>query len=102
MAIQSINNNSVSSSVQLKSAEKPKLDAKQSNPSPMTETDSINITSTAQDIKNAADAGVLSPAINESRVAALKAAIDAGEYAINPNQIAHKMLQFDTKLPNTT
>ena len=63
--------------------------------------DTVNITSTAQDIKNASDASS-SATVNETRVAEIKAALQAGDYQIDPDRVADKMMQLDKILPNTT
>ena len=40
------------------------------------------------------------PDINESRIAAIKAALDDGSYSINPQSIADKMLAFEDVFAN--
>jgi flagellar biosynthesis anti-sigma factor FlgM len=40
--------------------------------------------------------------VNETRVADIKTALEAGEYKVNPERIADKMLQMELKLPNST
>lgn len=102
MAIQSINpSNVTNTTLQIKSANKGAVDSKNQPINTIASDDTINITSTAQDIKNASDAGS-SATVNETRVAEIKAALQAGDYQIDPDRVADKMMQLDKILPNTT
>jgi negative regulator of flagellin synthesis FlgM len=42
------------------------------------------------------------PPVNESRVAEIKAAVNAGTYQIDPARVADKMMQLETKIANST
>jgi negative regulator of flagellin synthesis FlgM len=101
MAIQPITGNTVSGSAQTKSVAKKELDTKtQAIASPVTD-DTVKLTSVAQGLKQANASGS-EPVVNETRVAEIKTALEAGEYKINPERIADKMLQMELKLPNST
>ena len=66
-------------------------------------TDTIAFTNTSLDIKSAIAAGGIGTSdINEERVAAIKTALQSGNYSVNADSIAKKMLQFDNQLPNST
>ncbi|MCQ8102541.1 flagellar biosynthesis anti-sigma factor FlgM [Methylomonas sp. SURF-2] len=100
MAIQSINNVTTNVAAQTKPVGKNPLESsKQGNPA--TDVDTVNI-STADGIKKAVDASNSAPVVNESRVAEIKAAIQAGNYKIDPDHVAEKMMQLETKLANST
>jgi negative regulator of flagellin synthesis FlgM len=101
MAIQPITGNTVSGSAQTKSVAKKEFDTKtQANSSPVTD-DTVKLTSVAQGLKQANASGS-EPVVNETRVAEIKTALEAGEYKVNPERIADKMLQMELKLPNST
>lgn len=103
MVIQSINTgNAVNTTTQTKSTNKVTLGTQQQPVNLAADEDTINITGKALDIKRATDSIVSAPAVDTTRVAALKAAIDAGEYKIDPDRIAKKIMQFETQLTNTT
>lgn len=65
------------------------------------DTDTVNI-SVAQDIQKALEVGLSAPVVNESRVAEVKAAVNAGTYQIDPARVADKMMQLETKIANST
>ena len=101
MAIQPITGNTVSGSAQTKSVAKKEFDTKtQAISSPVTD-DTVKLTSVAQGLKKANASGS-EPVVNETRVADIKTALEAGEYKVNPERIADKMLQMELKLPNST
>ncbi len=103
MAIQPVNtNNTINAAGQAKLANKSTLENKNGAINTAADDDTVNITSVAQDIKKASDTGISEPIINEKRVAEIKTAIEAGNYKIDPNRIADKMLQLEIKLPNST
>lgn len=103
MAIQSINTSSiVNTTTQTKSTSKTTLETKQQPVSLVADEDTVSITAKAQDIKKATEAIESAPVVDEKRVAALKAAIDAGQYTIDPDRVAKKILQQEIQLPNTT
>lgn len=103
MAIQSINNvNTSNVAAQTKSANKSSLDASKQPDNLAADADTINI-STAEGIKKAVDVGTSSTSVvDESRVAEIKAAIQAGTYKIDPDRVAEKMMQLETKIANST
>jgi negative regulator of flagellin synthesis FlgM len=103
MAIQSINTgNVVNTTTQTKSTNKATVETQKQPVNLAADEDTINITGKAQDIKRATDSIASAPAVDTTRVAALKAAIDAGEYTIDPDRVAKKIMQFETQLPNTS
>lgn len=103
MAIQPINTGTaVNTAPNAKSASKTTLEAKLQPVNLAADEDTVNITGKAQDIKRAMDSIASTPVVDEKRVATLKAAIAAGQYAIDPDRIAQKMLQQETQLANTT
>ncbi len=103
MAIESINNNATVAVSHVKTASKNSVDLKsQTSSATVNNSDIVSITPTATGIKNASETSTSAPAINESRVTEIKNALQSGRYQINPERIAEKMLQLETKLPNTT
>ncbi|MCK9608690.1 MAG: flagellar biosynthesis anti-sigma factor FlgM [Methylomonas sp.] len=103
MAIQSINNvNAANVATPTKSANKSSLEANKQPDNLATDADTINI-STAEGIKKAVDVGASSAAVvDETRVAEIKAAIQSGTYKIDPDRVAEKMMQLETKIANST
>jgi negative regulator of flagellin synthesis FlgM len=102
MAIESVSGQPPSVSLPAKPVEK---DASSVNKLPAVNSGSaeaVGVTYTRQDIKNAVAAGSSVPVINEDRVAAIKAAVQAGTYQPNAERIAGKILQFDHQLSNST
>lgn len=103
MVIQSINSGNVTNTTpQTKPANKNTVEPKSPSINSVATDDTVSITSTAQDIKNTSGAGSTSPAVNEARVVELKSVLQAGNYKIDPNRVADKMMQLDRLLPNTT
>ena len=103
MVIQSINTGSiVNTATQTKSTSQATLETKQPPAKLATDEDTVSITAQAQDLKKATDAIASAPIIDEKRVAALKTAIEAGQYSIDPDRVAKKILQQEIQLPNTT
>lgn len=103
MAIQSVNNvNATNVAAPTKSTNKSSLDASKQSDSLAADADTINI-STAEGIKKAVDVGAsTSSAVDGARVAEIKAAIQAGTYKIDPDRVAEKMMQLETKIANST
>ncbi|MBS4052357.1 flagellar biosynthesis anti-sigma factor FlgM [Methylomonas rivi] len=103
MAIQSVNNvNTANVAAQTKSANKTSAEANKQTDSLATDTDTINI-STAEGLKKAVDTGTSgSKGVDETRVAEIKAAIQAGNYKINPDRVAEKMMQLEINIANST
>lgn len=102
MAIHSINNvNTNNAATQTKSANKSSLETGKQTSNVSNDVDTVNIT-VAQDIQKALDVSLSSPPVNESRVAEIKAAVNAGTYQIDPARVADKMMQLETKIANST
>ncbi len=99
MSIESITNKSANVVLSSKTAAKQPVAVKDNTVS-ATETDTVKLTSTAQEIKSSS-AGV-EPVVNEDRVSAVKAAVQAGQYSISAERVAEKIMQFEDKLPNST
>lgn len=103
MAIQPLNTGIVANTApQTKSANKNTVDLKNQAANPIASDDTVSITSTAKDIKNASGSGSTSPEVNEAQVAELKSVLQEGNYKIDPDRVAEKMMQLDKMLPNTT
>lgn len=64
--------------------------------------DSVSITAAGQELAASRDAGTSSTPINEAKVAALRAAIDSGQYQIDPERVASKILQFEKHFPDSS
>jgi negative regulator of flagellin synthesis FlgM len=101
MAIESITGKPVSTPLPAKSAVKDSAELKE-KPVNGVSTDTVEITATAQDIKLATAASSAAPVVNEDRVAAIKAAVQAGNYQVNAERVAEKMLQFEGQLTDST
>jgi negative regulator of flagellin synthesis FlgM len=57
--------------------------------------DSVDITALAKEITKAFESSKTTPAINEDRVKAVKKALENGDYPINAEHIAEKMIQME-------
>ncbi len=57
--------------------------------------DQFDASSVTQKIKQALESSPSTPVINEEKITAVKAALQAGNYQIDADSIAEKMLQFD-------
>lgn len=101
MAIESISGKGINPAPQPKAVAKNTVDSKEKLDTAVVE-DTVSLTTTAQDIKSAAEASSSTPVINETRVAQIKADLQSGRYQINAERIAEKMLQFERKLPDST
>ncbi|MDT4290375.1 flagellar biosynthesis anti-sigma factor FlgM [Methylomonas sp. MO1] len=101
MAIDPITSKSVSTPLPAKSAVKDSAEFKE-KPVSGASTDTVNITTTALDIKSATASSAAAPVVNEDRVAAIKAAVQDGSYQVNAERVAEKMLQFEGQLTNST
>ena len=64
------------------------------------DSDSIEITTAAHEIKTAFESLASIPSVSSERVEAAKAAIANGNYAINAETIAEKMIQLEKTLPD--
>jgi negative regulator of flagellin synthesis FlgM len=63
---------------------------------------SVHITSSARLLASLSQAVSSTPDINSARVAALQQAIASGQYKINPERIANRLVQLDQDLGNAT
>ena len=63
---------------------------------------SVHITSSARVLASLSQAVNSTPDINSSRVAALQQAIASGQYKINPERIANRLVQLDQDLGNAS
>lgn len=66
-----------------------------------TTTDKIDANEVAQTLKKAMQTASLTPVIDNDKVAAVKTALQNGNYAIDADSIAEKMLQFDRPFDST-
>lgn len=102
MAIQTINTGAgINTATQTKPA-KSTLESKNLSVRLSTDEDTVQLTSVAQDIKKASDASTTEPVVNEKRIAEIKTALEAGDYKIDPERVANKMLHLETQLTNST
>ncbi|MDT4330229.1 flagellar biosynthesis anti-sigma factor FlgM [Methylomonas sp. MED-D] len=102
MAIESINGKAFSTVVPAKTAAKDLVEANKDQSASALDTDTVNITATAQGLAEAAATSASSPAVNEDRVAEIRAALQSGTYSFDPERIARKMMQFEDKLPDSS
>lgn len=101
MAIESVSGNSINTVLPTKSGVKDAVEVKQKSPTAVP-TDAVEFTDTAQQFKLAVESGVVTPVINEDRVAAIKSALQSGNYRIDAEHVAEKILRFEDKLPDST
>ena len=66
------------------------------------QTDSVHITQSARSLAALAQAVNDTPDIDTGRVAAVQQAIDSGQYTINPERIAARMVQLEQDLGAAT
>jgi negative regulator of flagellin synthesis FlgM len=64
-------------------------------------TDKIDANEIAQSLKKALQTASLTPVIDNDKVAAVKTALQNGNYEIDADRIAEKMLQFDRPFDST-
>jgi negative regulator of flagellin synthesis FlgM len=65
------------------------------------ETDSVHITQSARSLAALSQAIQDAPDVDTARVAAVQQAIDGGQYTINPERIASRLLQLEQDLGAT-
>ncbi len=63
---------------------------------------SVHITSSARVLASLSQAVNNTPDINSARVAAVQQAIASGQYKINPERIANRLVQLDQDLGNAS
>ncbi len=61
--------------------------------------DAVTLTSSATRLNELAGQLASEPAVDQSRVEALKQRVESGEYSIDENRVARKMLDFERLLP---
>ena len=66
--------------------------------SPTAETDSVHITQSARSLAGLSQAVQDTPDVDSARVAAVQQQIEAGQYTINPDRIASRLLQLEQDL----
>lgn len=102
MSIESIHNNVANALLSGKAARKDPVESKSSSTlATGVKDDTVSISSMPQGLKQLAE-GDSSPVSNEARLAEIRASIKDGSYLIDPQRLAKKMLQFESKLPDTT
>jgi negative regulator of flagellin synthesis FlgM len=62
------------------------------------DTDSVHITASARSLAALSQAIQDTPDINTSRVAAVQQQIESGQYTVNPDRIASRLLQLEQDL----
>jgi len=94
MAIQSVNSGNVNNSVhQTKSTNKNAATPQKDALGSITNTDTVSIThGKTQDFNSSV------PGVDKGRVETIKTAIKSGDYKIDPERVASKMMQFDQEL----
>ncbi len=60
----------------------------------------VDVSSRAQDIRKAKELSTPNAGVDEAKVARLQALIDKGEYKVNAEAIAERMLDEHAKMPN--
>ncbi len=90
-----VNNTSAGSS-KVKAPASPSTEA--NSPSPTNSDDSVSLSNKAQAMARLEAAVAEAPETNETKVAAIKQAVDNGSYEINAQSIANKMLEQDQHL----
>jgi negative regulator of flagellin synthesis FlgM len=60
--------------------------------------DSVTLTDSARQLQKLADAVANSPGMDPARVATLKDAVDRGEYRVDADRVAAKMLRLEREL----
>jgi negative regulator of flagellin synthesis FlgM len=66
--------------------------------SPAAETDSVHITQSARALASLSQAVQDSPDVDNARVAAVQQQIESGQYTVNPDRIASRLLQLEQDL----
>jgi negative regulator of flagellin synthesis FlgM len=59
----------------------------------------VELSSRAQDIKRAKEIAMSSPDVDEAKVARLQAMIDKGQYKVNAEKVAERLLDEHSKMP---
>jgi negative regulator of flagellin synthesis FlgM len=69
-----------------------------SNSAPAGETDSVHITQSARSLQALSQAVQDSPDVDTARVSAVQQQIESGNYSVNPDRIASRLLQLEQDL----
>jgi len=99
MALEQISNKILTHTT-AKTTSKPKVEERTTTEKPQ-ETDSFDITRTTKGLKQALAAIDAAPVVDAKRVAAVKAELESGNYKIDAETIAEKMIAFEKQLPDT-
>jgi negative regulator of flagellin synthesis FlgM len=59
--------------------------------------DTVALSGVAEVIKTTAAALAAEPAVNEARVQEIKTAVERGDYSIDPDRIARKLIEADSQ-----
>lgn len=70
--------------------------------SPATEGDSVHITQSARSLATLSQAVKDSPEVDNGRVAAVQQQIESGQYTVNPERIASRLVQLEQDLHSAT
>ena len=100
MAIQSVNSGNVNNSVpQTKSTNKNAATPQKDALGSIANTDTVSIT---HGVNNNPDFDSSVPGVDKGRVETIKTALKSGDYKIDPERVANKMMQFDQELLTDT
>ena len=77
---------------------RPSPEAVSQEASRSSESDTVTLTQTAQRLHELEGALANEPVVNSQRVEAIKAAIQSGDYQIDPQRVADKLISFEEKL----
>lgn len=103
MPIESIKNPVANPVLPGKSAKKDVVDLKsQASGAAAVSDDTVSLTSMSQGMNHSTEVDAQTMALNESRIAKIKAAIQDGSYVVDPERLAKKMLHFELNFPDTT
>jgi negative regulator of flagellin synthesis FlgM len=72
-----------------------------SNSSPAGEADSVHITQSARSLQALSQAVQDTPDVDTARVSAVQQQIESGQYTVNPDRIASRLLQLEQDLRTT-
>lgn len=99
MAIHPVNSGNVANSVPTSKSANKTPDAKNIATSAVSTDDTVSFSNS---VLNASESDNNAPSVDQARVAAIKNALQSGNYQIDPEKIAAKMMAFEQQLPNDT
>lgn len=67
-------------------------------PPPPVKADSVSLTDQAQQLNQVQQQLVKQPSVNQDRVANVRKAIEEGQYKVDPERLAKKLLEFEDSL----